>query len=90
MEMYRCVYGFESIIVRPYNIYGPAEELTEYRKAVPYFTLAALKGEPLEIFGNGEQTMDAIYLDDAVGAWSVVLSWLRRRLLILAPPDQQK
>ena len=68
LEMYQCIYGFQSIIVRPYNIYGPEEELAEYRKAIPYFVIAALKGEPLEIFGNGEQTMDAIYIDDAVEA----------------------
>jgi UDP-glucose 4-epimerase len=68
LEMYQCIYGFQSVIVRPYNIYGPAEELAEYRKAIPYFVIAALKGEPLEIFGNGEQTMDAIYVDDAVEA----------------------
>jgi UDP-glucose 4-epimerase len=68
LEMYQYVYGFQSVIVRPYNIYGPAEELVEYRKAIPYFVTAALRGEPLEIFGNGEQTMDAIYIDDAVEA----------------------
>lgn len=68
LELYRHIYGFESIIVRPYNIYGPEEELIEYRKAIPYFIVAALKGEPLEIFGNGEQTMDAIYIDDAIEA----------------------
>ncbi len=68
LEMYRYVYGFESIIVKPYNIYGPAEDLAEYRKAVPYFVLAAVKGEPLEIFGDGEQTLDPIYVDDAIEA----------------------
>lgn len=68
LEMYRYVYGFESIIVKPYNIYGPAEDLAEYRKAVPYFVLAAVKGEPLEIFGDGEQTIDPIYVDDAIEA----------------------
>lgn len=68
LEMYRHVYGFESIIVKPYNIYGPAEDLAEYRKAVPYFVLAAVKGEPLEIFGDGEQTLDPIYVDDAIEA----------------------
>jgi len=68
LELYRYVYGFESIIVKPYNIYGPAEDLAEYRKAVPYFVLAAVKGEPLEIFGDGEQTLDPIYVDDAVEA----------------------
>lgn len=68
LEMYQRVYGFRSVIVRPYNIYGPAEELVEYRKAIPYFVIAALRREPLEIFGSGEQTMDVIYVDDAVEA----------------------
>ena len=68
LKMYEHIYGFESIIVRPFNIYGPGEELVEYRKAVPYFVVAALKNEELEIFGDGEQTIDAIYVDDAVEA----------------------
>lgn len=68
LKMYQKVYRFQSIIVRPFNIYGPEEELIEYRKAVPYFVIAALRNEPIEVFGNGEQTMDAIYIDDAVEA----------------------
>ncbi len=68
LTMYRNVYGFNSVIVRPFNIYGPEEELNEYRKAIPYFTVAALKNETIEIFGDGEQTMDAIYVDDAIEA----------------------
>lgn len=68
LEMYKNIYGLKPIIVRPFNIYGPEEELNEYRKAIPYFIIAALRGEPLEIFGDGEQTMDAIYIDDAVEA----------------------
>lgn len=68
LEMYRSVYGFKTVIARPFNIYGPEELLKEYRKAIPYFTVAALKGEPLEVFGDGEQTLDPIYVDDAVRA----------------------
>jgi len=68
LMMYRNVYGFNAVIARPFNVYGPEEHLSEYRKAVPYFTIAALKNETIEIFGNGEQTMDAIYVDDAIEA----------------------
>jgi UDP-glucose 4-epimerase len=68
LEMYKSVYGFKTILARPFNIYGPDEMLTEYRKAIPYFIVAALKGEPLEVFGDGEQTLDPIYVDDAVEA----------------------
>lgn len=68
LEMYTEIYGFETVITRPYNVYGPAELLIEYRKAIPYFIIAALKGEVLEILGDGKQTMDAIYIDDVVDA----------------------
>jgi nucleoside-diphosphate-sugar epimerase len=68
LMMYRNVYGFNAVIARPFNVYGPEEQLNEYRKAIPYFTIAALKNETIEIFGDGEQTMDAIYVDDAIEA----------------------
>lgn len=71
LQLYRHVYGFEAVIVKPYNIYGPAEDLAEYRKAVPYFVLAAVKGEPLEVFGDGQQTLDPIYVDDAIEALEI-------------------
>lgn len=66
LEMYREIYGFKTVITRPYNVYGPNEYLIEYRKAIPYFILNALSGKPIEVFGDGQQTMDAIYIDDAV------------------------
>lgn len=68
LEMYREIYGFKVVITRPFNVYGPDEALREYRKAIPYFIVAALRNEPLEIFGDGEQTMDAIYVEDTVEA----------------------
>jgi len=68
LTMYRNVYGFNAVLARPFNVYGPEEYLSEYRKAIPYFVTAALKNETIEIFGNGEQTMDAIYVDDAIEA----------------------
>lgn len=73
MEMYREIYGFKVVITRPFNVYGPREYLTEYRKAIPYFIVAALTNKPLEIFGDGEQTMDAIYVDDAVRALTLCI-----------------
>lgn len=68
LEMYREIYGFKTIITRPYNVYGPGEQVTDYRKAIPYFIISALRNEPIEIFGSGNQTVDAIYVDDAVEA----------------------
>jgi UDP-glucose 4-epimerase len=68
LEMYREIYGFKVVICRPFNVYGPGEYLTEYRKAIPYFILAMLQHDPVEIYGNGKQTLDAIYVDDVTAA----------------------
>jgi UDP-glucose 4-epimerase len=68
LKMYEKIYDFKIVITRPFNVYGPGEYLTEYRKAIPYFIVSALQDEQLEIFGDGEQTMDTIYVDDAVEA----------------------
>jgi len=73
LEMYRKMHGFKVVITRPFNVYGPREYLTEYRKAIPYFIVAALRNEPLEVFGDGEQTMDAIYVDDVVKALTLCI-----------------
>lgn len=68
LKMYQKIYGFNVVITRPFNVYGPGEYLTEYRKAIPYFIVSALKNKPLEIFGDGDQTMDPIYVDDVTEA----------------------
>jgi len=73
LEMYQEIYGFRVVITRPFNVYGPREYLTEYRKAIPYFIVAALTNKPLEVFGDGEQTMDAIYVSDAVKALTLCI-----------------
>lgn len=66
LEMYQHIYGMQATILRPFNVYGPEEKIEHYRKAVPYFIISALKDEPLEVFGDGEQTMDLIYVRDCV------------------------
>ncbi len=66
LDMYRVAYGIMPVILRPFNVYGPEEKVEQYRKAVPYFIISALKNEPIEVFGNGEQTMDLIHVRDCV------------------------
>ncbi|MFX0141772.1 MAG: NAD-dependent epimerase/dehydratase family protein [Candidatus Hodarchaeota archaeon] len=68
LKMYREIFGFKTVITKPFNVYGPREYLYEYRKAVPYFIIAALRQEPIEIFGDGTQTLDVIYIDDVIEA----------------------
>jgi len=46
----------------------------QYRKAVPYLIISALKDEPIEVFGSGEQTTDLIHVRDCVEAFIVSAS----------------
>ena len=74
LSMYHEIYGIKPIILRPFNVYGPEEKVEQYRKAVPYFIISALKDEPIEVFGSGEQTMDLIHVRDCVEAFIISAS----------------
>ncbi len=68
LDLYHNIYGIKSFILCPFNVYGPEEKIEYYRKAVPYFIISALKNEPIEIFGNGNQTMDLVFVEDVAKA----------------------
>jgi UDP-glucose 4-epimerase len=59
--------GLPTIIVRPFNTYGPrAHSEGAYGEVIPRFVLRALKDLPPVIFGDGEQTRDFTYVEDTV------------------------
>lgn len=50
--------------LRFFNAYGPHQATAPIRKIIPSFTREALAGEPLTVYGDGEQTVDMIYSAD--------------------------
>jgi UDP-glucose 4-epimerase len=70
-EAFTTLYNHElelaSVSVRWFSVYGP-EQSFHTRKAAPYFIRWALRDEPLEIWGSGNQTVDLIYVTDAIAA----------------------
>lgn len=77
VQMYHAVYGLPAIGLNIQNCYGPRERAVlegntlrpgEGRKMMATFIMAALKNEPLPVFGDGEQSSDFIYIDDVVAA----------------------
>lgn len=60
--------GIEYSIVRYFNVYGPRQESSEYGYVVPRFVEHATNDEVLPIHGDGSQTRDFTYIDDAVEA----------------------
>lgn len=56
-------------IVRYSNVYGPRQSPNNpYSGVISKFFYWAMKGEPIRIYGDGEQTRDFIYVEDAVEA----------------------
>ncbi len=55
--------------LRYFNVFGPRQDpASAYAAAVPIFIAKAVRGEPLTIHGDGEQTRDFIYVKDIVAA----------------------
>lgn len=57
--------GLSSVSLRIFNMYGPRQD---NRLVVPRFIFDAISGKDLEVYGNGNQTRDFIYIDDVVYA----------------------
>lgn len=59
------MFGLDYVIFRPHNVYGPGQNIGDkYRNVIGIFMNQILKGEPLTIFGDGEQTRAFTYIDD--------------------------
>ena len=63
---YYRTYGLETVALRFGNVYGPGS--THKGSVVAKFIRQALAGETLEIYGDGTQTRDFIYVDDLINA----------------------
>ncbi len=59
------VLGIDARIARIFNTYGPRMQAGDGR-VIPAFCTAALRGEPLTVFGDGSQTRSFCYVDDLV------------------------
>ena len=63
---YYSTYGYPTIIVRPFNAYGPnCHHEGDSGEVIPKFLLRCMAGLPMVIFGDGIQTRDFTYVSDA-------------------------
>ncbi len=62
---YHRQHGLEVKVARIFNTYGPRMHPSDGR-VVSNFIVAALKGEALSVFGDGQQTRSFCYVDDLV------------------------
>lgn len=69
MRSFAKVYGLETVCLRYFNIFGPRQDPdSPYSGVLARFITAMIRNEHLTIFGDGEQTRDFTYVDDAVAA----------------------
>lgn len=66
LYLYNYMYGLDYRIIRLANPYGPYQRPNGVLGAVTTFTYKALKGEELQVYGDGSVVRDFIYIDDAI------------------------
>lgn len=63
------LYGLSTICLRYFNIFGPRQDpYSQYAAVIPNFIFRLLRGEPVVIFGDGEQSRDFTYVANVVEA----------------------
>ena len=62
------LYGTETVALRYSNVYGPRQNAHGEAGVVAIFSRQLLKGEPLTIYGHGDQTRDMVYVKDVAEA----------------------
>ena len=64
-RIYYEQFKVHSVIVRPFNVYGPGMNKNDYR-VLPNFARQIIAGNPVKVYGTGNQTRTYCYITDAV------------------------
>ncbi len=68
-QLFYELYGLPTVCLRYFNIFGPRQDPnSQYAAVVPKFTMALLEEQPPIIFGDGEQSRDFTYIENAIQA----------------------
>ncbi len=63
-------FDFRVTSLRMFSVYGPGQSFSNpYQGVLGILSGNILRGEPITIFGDGEQTRDFVYIDDVVDGW---------------------
>lgn len=68
LHYYYKVHGLDYVVLRYSNVFGPRQDPYGEAGVVAIFSNRLLDGEPLTIFGDGEQTRDYVFVGDVVAA----------------------
>ena len=68
LQLNQRVHGLDYCVVRPPNLYGPRQRLDIAQGAVAVFLDRALRGKPIQVWGDGSVVRDYLYVEDAAEA----------------------
>lgn len=68
VRTYAATFGVDTLVVRPFNNYGPRQNERQYAGIIPSLFTSALTHRPFRLFGDGLQTRDYLYVTDTVRA----------------------
>ena len=68
-QVYQRLHGLETVCLRYFNVYGPRQRAdSPYSEVIAKFIDAVRAGNPIQIFGDGEQTRDFCHVKDVAAA----------------------
>lgn len=68
------MFGLNSVIFRPHNVYGEGQNIADrYRNVIGIFMNQVMRGEPMTVFGDGEQTRAFSYIGDVAPVIAVAV-----------------
>ena len=66
-QMFTRLYGFETVVIRYFNVFGPRQDPgSPYSGVISLFSTALIEGRQPIIYGDGEQTRDFTYVANVV------------------------
>jgi UDP-glucose 4-epimerase len=90
-NMFRVELGLPVTVVRAMNAFGPGQIPAEpygpskVRKIIPAFVCRALNGDPVEVYGDGSQIMDMVYVTDVADTLVAALKYTEEHGPVKAP-----
>jgi len=68
-RIFHALYGIETVSLRYFNVFGPHQDPnSQYAAVIPNFIAAATSGKPPTVHGDGLQSRDFTYIENAVEA----------------------
>jgi UDP-glucose 4-epimerase len=69
LALFTRLHGLSTVALRMANVYGPRQDPEGEAGVVAIFAAAAATESPVVVYGDGRQTRDYVYVDDAVAAF---------------------